>query len=144
MAKALAKRGVPAESFEISRSLFEDITSAQFIRNFTTRINTGILAVWIGITCASYSRARRGNPDYSGWPPPLRSDDSKGIWGLPGLSVKDADRVRLGNRLVKRCIQVISICAKHGIPVFLENPRNSRIWLIPPLLTGLKKHHRCG
>ena len=85
------------------------------------------------MTCASFSLARRGKPDYSGWPPPLRASDKSGIWGLGGLNQKDQRRVRLGNRLGVRVGWVIRTCRRYDIPVFLENPARSRLWMFPPI-----------
>lgn len=84
------------------------------------RVGLGsVLGVWLGITCASFSLARRGNPNYSGWPPPLRSSDEVGIWGLPYRSDKDDLRVLLGSKLASRAAKIIKLCCDFGVPVFL-------------------------
>ena len=134
LARACCAAGVPSESFEIVRDKHEDICSGNFLVALKHRVSIRkLLGVWLGITCASFSLARRGNPDYSGWPPPLRSSDSVGIWGLPNLNAKDRERVRLGNKLAKRAATIIRICIAAKIPVFLENPANSRLWIFPPI-----------
>ena len=133
IARACAQIGIPSESFEIQRNKLESICSGHFWRSFSRRIQEkGISGIWNGITCASFCRARRGNPDYSGWPPPLR-DDQEGIYGLKGLSDKDQHRVFLGNQLALVTARMIRVCMKHGVPFFLENPKTSRLWIFPPI-----------
>lgn len=79
--------------------------------------------------CVSWSRARRN--DGKG-PPPLR-DDGAGLWGLPGLSEKDAGLVCMGNLLLSRTVTILRTCNKLRIPWTLENPARSRAWLTEPL-----------
>ena len=134
IAQACARAGVPSQSFEIERNRIEDICSKHFRCNFEINAKkNSYRAIWIGMTCASFSLARRGKPDYSGWPPPLRASDKSGIWGLGGLNQKDQWRVRLGNRLGMRVAWVIRMCRRYAIPVFLENPVKSRLWIFPPI-----------
>ena len=125
---------MPAESFEIQRNKHDDVTKPKVFSRFKKLVTQGkVSGLWLGLTCASFSRARRGRPDYSGWPPPLRGDDPAHIWGLKGLSKADQDRVSLGNKLVLHSLRYIKLCVKHGVPCFLENPLTSRLWLVPPL-----------
>lgn len=134
LARACCHVGIPSESYEITRDKHEDICSGNFLVSLKKRISLKhVLGIWLGITCASFSLARRGKPDYSGWPPPLRSSDSVGIWGLPNLNARDRERVRLGNRLAQRAAAIIRLCVAAKIPVFLENPANSRLWIFPPI-----------
>ena len=87
-----------------------------------------IAGVWLGTPCTSWSRARRN--DGRG-PPPLRSNEA--LWGLPGLSDQDQERVREGNALARFSLRVFDICHRFGIPVGLENPATSRLWLVPQM-----------
>ena len=54
--------------------------------------------------------------------------------GLNGLSLKDQERVKIGNRLARRVIHILKLCKKHGVPIIIENPLTSRLWILPPLL----------
>jgi len=150
LAQSSASLGIPSESYEILRDKREDICSYIFLKNLKSRIaNKYVCGVWLGITCASFTLARRGNPDYSGWPPPLRSNDPEGIYGLPNLNAKDKERVRLGNRLANRAAVIIRLCRDANVPVFLENPASSRLWIFPPILrllssaSQLETFHQC-
>jgi hypothetical protein len=66
-------------------------------------------------------------------PGSLRADAAPGIYGLDNLSQKDQDRVQLGNKLVLWSIRLLKCCIKHRVPVVIENPRSSRLRLLPPL-----------
>ena len=91
---------------------------------------SGIIAVvWMGTPCSSGSRPReRGGKG----PPPLRSNQH---WmGLPDLSMKDAEKVRIGNALMVFSASVFRLCSRLGIPCAIENPSTSRLWGAPAML----------
>lgn len=85
--------------------------------------------VWLGTPCNSWSRARRN--DGRG-PGPLR-DDAQYLYGFPSLCPRDFDKVRLGNCLMRFSARVFRLCLDLQIPVILENPHTSRLWLAPPI-----------
>ena len=85
--------------------------------------------VWLGTPCNSWSRARRN--DGRG-PGPLR-DDAQFLYGFPSLCPRDFDKVRLGNCLMRFSARVFRLCLDLQIPVILENPHTSRLWLAPPI-----------
>lgn len=89
-----------------------------------------VLGIWLATPCTTWSRARHG-PIGSSWGP-IRTNQF--IYGLPGLSPKDVTKVRIGNLTMKFTAQTIRLAHSHLIPVFLENPVHSMIWLAPPLL----------
>ena len=64
-------------------------------------------------------------------PRPLRSDAF--LWGLPGLSPSEQRAVEQGNAMAQFTISVIRLCVELQIPVGLENPLTSRLWLLPEL-----------
>ena len=69
----------------------EDVFSTQVPHSITRRISNGLIAcVLLGLSCARWSRARRGKPG-GRFPPPLRGDSASDIFGLPGLSEKDLE-----------------------------------------------------
>ncbi len=91
--------------------------------------NNNVQFVWLGTPCNSWSRARRN--DGRG-PGPLR-DDSYYLYGLPFLSPRDLDKVKLGNCLMRFSARVFRLCLNLQIPIILENPHTSRLWLAPPI-----------
>ena len=113
MSRAVARRGGIAESFEIMRDPREDLRRSSQRRALFARIRAGRVAgIWIGITCASWSRARRAPPG-SRMPCALR-DDGEFILGLPNLSEKDQVKVDDGNdSLVFLCTLIDLSQAQH-------------------------------
>ena len=62
-------------------------------------------------------------------PKPLRS--SQYPLGFPWLKGKDRLRVELANSCYEFVAQVFTWCHECGIPCFIENPKNSRMWEVP-------------
>jgi hypothetical protein len=116
-------------SIDIVHGAEHDLEKRRIQQYVTAAIRTGkVVGVWLGTPFTSWSQARRN--DGSG-PSPLRSDTL--LRGLPGLSLKDQARVKTGNCLADFSAHVFEICEKMGIPVCLENPATSRLWLLPRL-----------
>ena len=88
-----------------------------------------VALVWLGMPCTTWSRARKF--DNLG-PPPVR-DDGDGLWGLPHLSRRDAEKVKQSNLLLQVSCHFIKYCQAHNISWALENPSSSRVWLTAPL-----------
>ena len=115
-----------------------DMTLPRYQRHVIELLVSGEVAyVWLGTPCNSWSRARRN--DGKG-PGPLR-DDNDFLLGLPGLSDKDQQKVQIGNILMKFTAKIFRICLQRGIPVALENPHTSRLWLTSPIKHLLQHRH---
>ena len=91
--------------------------------------------LWIGITCASWSRARRAPPG-SRMPCALR-DNGEFILGLPNLSEKDQVKVDDGNESLEFLCFLIDLCQKQSTMIVVENPCTSRLWIAPALATRM-------
>ncbi|CAK0803320.1 unnamed protein product, partial [Prorocentrum cordatum] len=74
-------------------------------------------------------------------PPPLRSDLH--VMGLPDLAPRDAEKVRVGNALMKFSASLFMLCQAVRVPVAIENPHMSRIWLTlsPQLSSDVVVHY---
>ena len=132
MSRAIARLGGHAESFEILRSSLEDLKLPSPRRSLNSRIRAGqVESLWIGITCASWSRARRA-PKWSRMPRALR-DDSQYIYGLPDLEERDQRRVDDGNESLRFVSGLIRLCLEHNVMLVLENPATSRLWITPEM-----------
>ena len=79
--------------------------------------------------CNTFSRARKN--DGKG-PGPLRDDD-KWIMGLPNLTEKDKKRVQEANVMLKHTVALMRFAIKNKVPILLENPASSRLWLTPQI-----------
>ena len=91
--------------------------------------------------CNTFSRARKN--DGRG-PGPLRSDDPEGLHGLAKLSSRDKARVEEANILLAHTISLIRTAHSKGVVVLLENPKSSRLWLMPEMmkLLGETQHEK--
>jgi len=127
IAIAVAKLGLPAESFEINRSIVENVMCPKTRKNIIQRIrDKRCSGIWIGVSCSSWTRARRAPVD-SKMPSPLRGDDANTIWGLPGLSETDQARIIGGNATALFAIAVFRACLESKTPCVIENPFNLEI-----------------
>ena len=107
-----------------------DLTSPKNQKQLLSLIASGKVAyVWLGTPCNSWSRARRN--DGRG-PGPLR-DDHHNLMGFSDLPPHDLEKIRIGNNLMKFSAKVYRCCLRHDVPVALENPHTSRLWLAPPI-----------
>ena len=87
-----------------------------------------------GLDCKTWSRARKN--DGQG-PPPLRDDAN--VYGLPRLSAGDAEKVRIANRLLANVLRLLAAAIDARVPFSIENPRSSRLWLVPELLDRARR-----
>jgi hypothetical protein len=142
VATACCKQGVTAYSWEIADNSCEDCLHPKAVASLTDSMERGDVAcIWIGLVCASWTRARRNTRGYGhGFPPPLRGKGSL-IWGLPGLSPADTERVSNGNRQARWATKLFLKAAKLGIPIVIENPASSRLWELPALQALLVRFH---
>eukprot|EP00435_Cladocopium_sp_Y103_P055182 s631_g18.t1 len=100
-----------------------------FFRHLQLLIEEGLVAfIHFGTPCSSFSIARKND----GGPPPLR--DRKHLWGHPGLSLRDHEKVQMGNKFLELTTQLAQLCHSHGIPWSVENPATSFLWHMPPML----------
>ena len=140
IAQAAAKAGLHACSFEIDGHPEQDVLSNVNTAWVDQHIDNRKLALlWIGLVCASWSRARRNTSGKPGFPPPLR-DSHKFIMGLPDLSPRDVQRVKDGNRQMRWAARRFRRAAAHQIACVIENPEGSRLWETPEFKSLMKRH----
>ena len=89
-------------------------------------------------SCGTASRAREKRIPHlplDRQPRPLRSDDSPE--GLPNLSPKDAERVRLANISYDATMDLIEFLVGLGVSCSVENPTNSLFWKYVTVRCGI-------
>ena len=60
--------------------------------------------------------------------------------GLPTLARKgDQEAVRVGNMLMAFSAAVFNLCIRLAVPVTIENPARSRLWVCPPMVALLRR-----
>ncbi|CAK0898069.1 unnamed protein product, partial [Prorocentrum cordatum] len=67
--------------------------------------------------------------------------DDANLYGLPLLAAADAEKVRIANRLLANVLRLLAAAVEAGVPFSLENPRSSRLWLVPKLLDMARDAH---
>ena len=113
-----------------------DLTNPSIQQRVMEWIRIGyVVAGHLGTPCGSFSRAR----DRPGGPPRLRSDDCP--LGLEGLKPHDAQKVAVGNILMRFTVRVMLLSLRMILPFTLENPVRSRLWLCPPIRALLRRKH---
>ena len=96
-----------------------------------------VVAVWLGLPCNTWGKARRGKPwndrcdDRKGFPAAIR--DANHLWGFSHavLSPKDVKILKTHNILTRFALAVITTCVTRSIPVAVENPQASLFWKLP-------------
>lgn len=128
----LSRLGYPVISIDICDDSRFDILNHDVAAVIFGWIKSGsVLGIWLATPRTSWSRARHG-PANSSWGP-IRT--SQHIYGIPGLSPEDVNKVRVGNQTMRFTANVIRIACHHHVPTFLESSCNSMLWLAPPLLS---------
>ena len=107
-----------------------DLTVRKFQEEILHLIATEQIAfVRLGTPCSSWSRARR----WDGRGPGPLTDHRLFLMDYPNLSPKDQLKVKVGNNLTRFSAKVFRCCLQHQVPVALENPHASRLWLASPI-----------
>ena len=137
VSKHLRTRGAAVMEFELDRGAQYDLTRKGVRRLLLGWVRAGVVrGAWLGTICKSWSRARRGPPG-SSWGP-IRS--AKHIYGFPDLSASDRSKILVGNATMRQSAEFIHACIRAHIPVILENPVASMLWLAPPIRSQLSSN----
>eukprot|EP00438_Fugacium_kawagutii_P017670 Skav211267 [mRNA] locus=scaffold2429:526:2325:+ [translate_table: standard] len=128
LSQAMCQQGFHVAAWDIDYNPGCDVFQESVTRQILSFLASHkVVLVWFGMPCQSWSRARR----WDGGPPPLR-DDTVFIWGREHMSLSDADKIFLGNRLLCWTFLLVMILNVWHIPWVVENPFTSRAWLTKP------------
>ncbi|CAK0814978.1 unnamed protein product [Prorocentrum cordatum] len=137
LAKAVHAAGWASEGWGYADDPRADLLDESLIGSLVLRIpRKEVAGVHVGLDCKTWSRARKN--DGRG-PSPLRDDAN--LHGLPLLAAADAEKVRIANRLLANVLRLLAAAVEAGVPFSLENPRSSRLWLVPKLLDMARDAH---
>lgn len=126
----LRRRGEAVIALDIGDDPRIDLTDPKVFAVIAGWIKNGcIKGIWVATPCTSWSRARHG-PIYSSWGP-LRSNQH--LFGIPGLSAKDCQKIKVGNQTMFVTVKIIRIAIRFLVPCFLENPVGSMMRWVPQL-----------
>ena len=125
MSQACARSGIPARSATIEDGAQGDFNRPENRRRIALGLLRGeIIMLWFGITCSTWSVARRN--DGRG-PGPLRSEEY--LYGFPYPPVKSQRRVDEANQQLRWMFDLCMLAARLQVPCVVENPETSRAWL---------------
>jgi hypothetical protein len=142
ISRLLKAQGFAVINFEILNGPHFNLTNPKIIKLIKGWITSHVIAgVVIATPCTSWSRARHG-PPHSNWGP-IR--DNKHIFGIPGVSERDANKLKIGNQTMSATACIVRACSSAGIACILENPGQSMLWLAPPILRvcQISTHRSC-
>ena len=139
IASKLRARGHGAMDFEIDDGDEFDLLRPAVRKLLLGWLTSGVIrGAWLGTTCSSWSRARRGPPQ-SSWCA-IRSNSFVG--GLPSFRPRDQQKVELGNRTMRQSAGFVRKCMQLQVPVMLGNLATSMAWIFPPI-ARLLRHASC-
>ena len=122
LAAALQKLGWDTREYDLSLSAEHDLMKTSLQRKIISSIECGeIDFVHLGPPCSSFSVART---------PPVRNRQFP--YGVPVLSEKDREKLRVGNALALFSLRVMKTCLKLEVPCSLEQPATSWMLRLPP------------
>ena len=130
--RQMTSRGIVVFELDIRREAASDLTLRRVQKTVRRWVTRGLVAaLWLGTPCTSFSRARERGPGGA-----IRSQLFP--CGLPEVSQKDKEKIRVGNILVRFSTSIFEEARRRGIPVALENPWTSRLWMMPGIQRLLK------
>ena len=123
-----------AEAWEFVYGPQCDFLDPSVVAAFTDSLKDRSFILWVGLCCKTWSIARKDD----GGPRPLR-DEGMNLWGFENLEGEDRERVRKSNVLTRLTLTIMEHVLSFGMPLILENPQSSRLWLIPKLRALVEK-----
>ena len=129
-AQEASNLGVDSVILDYAHNKQNDLcTPAVQKETFNAVSSNHVACVGIELVCASWSLARRA-PLHSPMPSALR-DSGKHLFGFPYLTGRDAIAVKAGNAQYRHAMKLITLCLKHDVRGYLENPQSSRLFKTP-------------
>ena len=130
VARAVRRRGFVAREYDIEHGPQEDLTDERVLRPLERDLRAGrAMGLMLGTPCTTFSRARDRTAVIR---------DRFFPWGKPGVSDKDAAKLKVGNACLRASLKLIRCALKGKVPFIMENPWSSKIWLVPEVQELLK------
>ncbi len=133
VARAVRQLGFSTREWELSHGDQFDLTHPCVLRKVKQDIDKHkVIAAMLAPPCSSFSPARDRTSV-------IRTKDYP--WGLPGLSEKENEAVRLGNRCMRAALRIIRWLDFWKIPWIFEQPHCSKAWFTPELIALQNADH---
>ncbi len=133
-ATAIDKLQSRAENFTIHQCDLGDKQQLGLLKEYIVAESDSIVHAHFAPSCGTASKARL--PSHL-QPKPLRSEEYPD--GLPFLSAKDSERVRLANISYDATIELVEFLIQLGISCSIENPTNSLFWLYHVVARAIRR-----
>ncbi len=126
-------RGYGVIAFEITRGEQYDLSRRCVVQLIEGWLKSYVvMGVMFATPCGTWSRARRNRIELPGSGRPLRT--RRHIFGLPDLTLDEIRKVAMGNATARATCRLIEFADGLNLPVILENPVNSMLWIVPRLV----------
>lgn len=126
VARSARALGFRTREWELLHGECGDLTKPAVLSKIRFDIsNKKIVAAMLAPPCSSFSPARDRTSVIR---------DRYHPWGLPNISPKDQEKVRIGNQCLRSSLRIIRWLDRLGVPWILENPHSSKMWFIPELV----------
>ena len=120
-AAAVRHAGFECEEYDIVNGEEQDLAAEQVWKRVYTRIKAGhYSALLAGPPCNTFTNARK--EDDQG-PKPLRAATGPERYGLPGLSIENVEKVKLGNLFAERTCDAVGAMDDLKRPSIVEQPK---------------------
>jgi hypothetical protein len=105
------------------QDVVDDQQWSEYISDLQTKTqagkNQGLLS---GAPCDTFTGARQSRPGELPGPRPLRGPNGRDLYGLPGLTPAEQERVRFGTVCAVRGAQACAVCVDADVDILTENP----------------------
>lgn len=134
VARSARALGFRTREWELLHGPSGDLTKPAVLSKIRSDIsNRKIVAAMLAPPCSSFSPARDRTSVIR---------DRNHPWGLPNISsIKDQEKVRVGNQCLRSTLRIIGWLDKMGVPWVLENPHSSKMWFVEELITLQNSPH---
>ena len=131
VAKAVRAKGFRTAEWDTRHGAAYDVAAPRNRRAIAADVSAGrILGLMLAPPCSSFSLARTRNSV-------VRTREEP--WGVAGLDERLQQQVDDGNRIMRACISLLTLCAKKGVPAALEQPATSYALKTPEVLSLLER-----
>ena len=127
LSKALSSCGVSSLPIDVRFGVSHDVSQPSVRKWICDLLRSGCcIGLWIAIPCTTLSRARDRNRLTR-----VRGNEGRDLFGLPDLTPEQRSLVTSANRIINFCVALCRLANSLSIPWYIENPRTSKLWLLP-------------
>ncbi len=132
---AVKAGGVLIYTFDIKKCKKGNILNKDTYRTIRGLIKSkNCLGVWFGMPCGTFSTARDHVKTDGSEPRRIRGTTPETVLKPEKYCTSnERSHVINGNRVLYRMLDIIRLCIAEKVPWYIENPRRSRLWMVPQI-----------